>query len=434
MARVTTLRAPAWLTATALMMPLGLGILPRASAQTQMVGPPMMMGGAQPMWVGQAPAFQVGADGAVNIDQPITMAGPQFGGAPMMMPQAAAPMYCGPDGYPCPPCPDPCAPQPCPTPTMWMVPAQPCPPPAPPPLRWSIFGDVLWIHPTGVDMAHAQQQDGLGGAGTVPFGEIGVVDPDYDLGFRVGGEVRLSADAGVFVAFTLFESDATSSVVAPTIPGGGGAVGSLVHHPNASITASAGPVNADYDIKFLLGDVAYRQILWRTCVHYVSVFAGARFAQLDQEFLQSGTFGGGQGGVVDTSTFIEFTGIGPMAGIDGARQIGTTRFSVYGRSLLAAISGEFDSRYRMFNRTTSVLLAESMWKDDRIMPMLDYEIGVAWTSPQGHLRLAAGYMVSHWFNVVSTPTWVDAVQADNYVDVDDTLSFDGVVGRVEWIF
>jgi hypothetical protein len=392
-----------------------------------MAGPPMMAGG-QPMWVGQAPAFQVGPDGAVNLDQPITMPGPQFGGPPMMAPQAALPMYCGPDV--CQPYPDPCA-QPCPTPTMWT---QPCPPPAPPPLRWALFGDVLWLHPTGVDMAHAQQQDGLGGAGTVPFGEIGVVDPSYDLGFRLGGELRLAADAGVFVQFAFFEGDATSSLEPPAIPGGGGAVGSLVHHPGASITASAGPVNADYEIKFFLGDVAYRQILWRNCAQYVSVFAGARFAQLDQNFIQTGTFSGGQGGVIDTSTTIEFTGAGPMVGIDGARQIGTTRFSVYGRSLAAAITGEFDSRYRMFNQSTAILLAESLWKDDRIMPMLDWELGVAWTSPQGHLRLAAGYLVSHWFNVVSTPTFVDAVQADNYVDVDDTLSFDGLVGRIEWVF
>jgi hypothetical protein len=297
-----------------------------------------------------------------------------------------------------------------------------------------VFADVLWLHPTGVDMAHAQQQDGLGGAGTVPFGEIGVVDPDYDLGFRIGGELRIAADAGVFASYAFFESDAISNVTAPNIPGGGGAVGSLVHHPGATITASAGPVDATYDIQFQIGDLAYRQVLSRDCVHYVSVFLGGRFGQLDQEFMQTGVFGGGQGGAIDTSSTIEFSGAGPLAGIDGARQIGKSRFSVYGRSLVAAITGEFDSRYTMFNRTTDILLAESLWKDDRIVPMLDYEIGVAWTSPQGHLRFAAGYMGSHWFNAVSTPTFVDAVQADNYVNVGDTISFDGLVGRVEWVF
>jgi hypothetical protein len=71
------------------------------------------------------------------------------------------------------------------------------------------------------------------------------------------------------------------------------------------------------------------------------------------------------------------------------------------------------------------------WDDDRIVPMLDYELGVAWTNPQGNLRLSAGYMMSHWFNIVSTPVFVEAVQSDSYVNVNDTISFDGLVGRAE---
>ena len=70
--------------------------------------------------------------------------------------------------------------------------------------------------------------------------------------------------------------------------------------------------------------------------------------------------------------------------------------------------------------------------DDRIVPMLDYELGIAWLGPQGHLRVAIGYMATYWFNIVSTPTFVDAVQADNYVNVSDTIAFDGAVGHVEW--
>jgi hypothetical protein len=41
-------------------------------------------------------------------------------------------------------------------------------------------------------------------------------------------------------------------------------------------------------------------------------------------------------------------------------------------------------------------------------------------------------MASYWFNIVSTPVWVDAVQADNYVNASDTIAFDGAVGRVEF--
>jgi hypothetical protein len=40
-------------------------------------------------------------------------------------------------------------------------------------------------------------------------------------------------------------------------------------------------------------------------------------------------------------------------------------------------------------------------------------------------------MFSHWMNAVTTPEFIDAVQADNYTDVEDTITFDGVVTRVE---
>jgi hypothetical protein len=163
----------------------------------------------------------------------------------------------------------------------------------------------------------------------------------------------------------------------------------------------------------------------------LTVFAGGRWGKLDQGFTQSGIFGGGLGGDVDTFSTINFDGGGPLVGVTGEHLIGTSRFTVYGRAMAAALAGTFDSHYRMFNDTTQALLAQSNWSDDRIVPMIDYELGVAWVGPQGRLRLALGYMTTFWFNTVTTPVWVDAVQANNYVNVSDTIAFDGAVGRIE---
>ena len=146
---------------------------------------------------------------------------------------------------------------------------------------------------------------------------------------------------------------------------------------------------------------------------------------------QTGEFGGGQAGTIDTATNIKFDGGGPVIGIAGERLIGQTRFSSYAHASASALEGQFTSHYTMNNSTTSTLLAQSDWQDDRIVPMFDYELGIAWTSPSDHLRLSVGYMAQHWFNIVSTPTLVDAVQADNYVNVHDTISFDGLVGHAE---
>ena len=96
-----------------------------------------------------------------------------------------------------------------------------------------------------------------------------------------------------------------------------------MHHPNAAIGSSILPVNASYDIEFQLAELAYRQILVRTQQQEFSVFGGGRFGQLDQRFQQTGVFGAGPAANVATTTDIEFSGGGPMVGIDGDQRIGT---------------------------------------------------------------------------------------------------------------
>jgi hypothetical protein len=300
--------------------------------------------------------------------------------------------------------------------------------------RCGVWGEFLYLHATGADMAHAQQQNGLGGFGTTPFGRIGTADPDYEPGFRVGANWALDRCSSIAASYTFYESAAVDSVVPPNIPGGGGSVGSLVHHPGAAITGSAGPVNATYDIDFQLFDVEYRRLLYGCNRHWLNYSFGARYGHLSQDFRQTGLFSGGLGGTIDTSTQIDFDGGGLKFGLDGERIIGCHGFSLYGRTSVSPIVGEFRSEYTMRNTTGNVLLANARWNDDRFITTLDYELGVAWTGPCRHWRFSAGYMAAFWFNAVTTPTFVDAVQADNYVDADGTISFDGLTARAEFRF
>lgn len=294
----------------------------------------------------------------------------------------------------------------------------------------AVWAEWLWLQATDSDIAHAQQQNGIGGAGTVPFGDIGTVEMDYESGARFGAAIGCSDCARVVFSWTNFETDATASLGSPDIAGGGGAVGSLVHHPGAAITASVGPVDAFNEIEVQLADVMFHRICRSSHNYYIGFLAGAQYGHLEQRFSQTGVFSGGQGGTIDTATEIKFDGGGLKAGFDGESVIGGG-ISAYGRLTGAAMSGRFKSRYGMLNSTTDIALAGANWSDDRIVPNLEYELGLAWTSCRGCLRLSTGYMFSHWMNVVTTPEFIDAVQANNYVDVGDTLSFDGVVTRAE---
>jgi hypothetical protein len=95
--------------------------------------------------------------------------------------------------------------------------------------------------------------------------------------------------------------------------------------------------------------------------------------------------------------------------------------------------GEFDASYRQANSFDGVLAATS-WSAGRIVPVVDFEFGAGWLGVNRHLRLSAGYRVSTWFNVVKTEDWIWAAQNHDFRNLDGTLTFDGLVGRAEWLF
>jgi hypothetical protein len=207
-------------------------------------------------------------------------------------------------------------------------------------------------------------------------------------------------------------------------------VGSLVHHPAASITASTGPVEATQSIDFQMADVLFRDVLISNDCVSLGYSLGAVYGNLEQDFGQTGVFAGGAGGTIDTSTMIDFSGGGLKAGLNLVRHVGHG-IHAYGKLSAAAISGRVNADYNMVNSTTDVLLGSAEWDDNRVISHVEYEIGLRLQTSGDRLRLSAGYQFQHWGNVVTTSDWIDAVQADNYSDLSDTLSFDGLVARVE---
>ncbi|TWT41622.1 Lpg1974 family pore-forming outer membrane protein [Botrimarina hoheduenensis] len=305
-----------------------------------------------------------------------------------------------------------------------------CGPPCKPRHHGFFFGEFLYLRPTGGDVTHAQQQDGIGGAGTAPYGRIASIQQDYEPGFRAGMGINLDDCASLTASYTFFESSAADSLIPPVIPGGGGAVRSLVHHPLSTITASVGPVDATQNIDFQLVDVLFHDQLLGCDWCSLGYSLGAVYGNLEQDFAQTGVFSGGAAGTIDTDTMIDFDGGGLKAGLDLERHVGRG-IVVYGKVSAAAMSGRVNADYTMVNSTTDVLLAEARWQDNRVISQVEYEIGVRLKTTNDRMRVSAGYQFQHWGNVVTTSDWVDAVRADNYTDLGDTMSFDGLVARVE---
>jgi hypothetical protein len=298
--------------------------------------------------------------------------------------------------------------------------------------RSSIWGGFLYLHANDVDMAHAIQQNGTGGAGTVPDGLVGVAAPEYEPAFIVGANWALSDCSSIWASYTHFESRTTDSLAAP--PGVGGTVNSLVLHPgtvNAGSTSSF--VEADYDIDFEMVDLNFSRLMSGSNRHAINYHAGARYASLDQRFNQTGVFAPPTGDL-NTSSIIDFEGVGPRIGIDGRGRLGCGGFSIYGNTFLSFLLGEFHSTYEQFNFTTDTREAFSDWTDTRLVPQLESEIGLSWQNCSGCFRVSAGYQLQWWFNAITVGDHVRAVQNNNFVDVGDTIVFDGLTTRVEWRF
>lgn len=298
--------------------------------------------------------------------------------------------------------------------------------------RSSIFGSYLYLHPSNADVAHAIQQNGTGGLGTTPDGRVGVVDQNYTSAYNAGFAVALAPCASIQATYTNFHSHNVDSLSAPDVLGG--TVASLVMHPesiNAGSTSAF--VEAAADIDFQTADLEYRRLLAGGCRFALNYDIGVRYAKMNQSFWQIGQFSPPTG-TIRTSTNSKFEGAGLRAGLDGQQRIGQSGWGIYGKTFINVLFGTANNNYDQFNLTTESTQANSNWADERVVPVWEYEVGINWTSRCGHWRFTTGYYTAFWFNSVTTSQYIQAVQTANYVNLGETVTFDGLVSRVEFRF
>jgi hypothetical protein len=137
--------------------------------------------------------------------------------------------------------------------------------------------------------------------------------------------------------------------------------------------------------------------------------------------------------VTQVNTDIDFDGGGIRLGLDGERAMNDCGWSAYGKATANFIGGNFRADYTQIDSFQQVVV-DTDWRSGRVVSILDLELGLSWLGPQGRFRFSAGYLVSAWFNAVKTDDFIKAVQANNFTDLGDTLSFDGLTARAEFRF
>lgn len=290
---------------------------------------------------------------------------------------------------------------------------------------WTLFGEFLYLRPRDAEVVYAIPIDAIGGNPPIQVGPTGLVDPDYEPGFRVGFSFALDECSELRTTYTHFESQTfdEASASAPYV------LRSMVLHPSSANAATDWlRGSASYDVDFDLADLDYRRILSCGPAHVLNYLVGVRYAGLQQDFGSVFTSLGDE----TVETRVGFDGGGIRVGLDGERHIGNCGFMLYGRAAASFVAGDFRARYTQ--QQLGVTIVDTTWKAGRVVSMLDLELGFGWTSPAGRYRLTGGYVFSGWYNTVKTGDYIRAVQANDFAGLGDTMTFDGLVVRAELRF
>lgn len=291
---------------------------------------------------------------------------------------------------------------------------------------WYFYGEFLYLRPRDSEVAWATPANSNfptpPNTTPVQIGPLGVVDQDFQPGWKAGFQYNMTECTGISAQYTMYEAT-TNDFVAIT---GANVVESLVSHPSIDTTAqNFRQGQAAYAISYDLVDIDYHQLLWYDCDYQIGFLAGVGVVQMEQNLVASLTGTGTE----TVRTDIDFYGAGARFGLEGEGG-GTERFRVYAKGIGSLIAGEFRADYDLGHSFDAVVI-DTGWRAGRIVGIWNLEMGLKWISRCGNYSGNVGYLFSAWTNTVQTDQWIHGVQTNYFADLDDTMTFDGLVARFE---
>ncbi len=291
--------------------------------------------------------------------------------------------------------------------------------------RCGVFGDFLLLRPGSADQIYSIEQNSPV-PGDFPTGPVGRVNIDDSAGYRVGFTLAASNCTSLLAVYTHVDGSSSDTIIAQP----GNVLNSQIIHPSVLTTgASSLQSSASASFDFDLIDLGYHHVLKSSDCYVVNWLAGFRYGQMQQDLVTQQQVSVATG-LVTNDIDVDFNGFGLSLGLDGERRSPCSGLMVYGRGLSSFLAGDWKGSYVQTNQFTGGVVAND-YEDYRVTPVAELELGFGWRSPCGRCRASVGYLTSAWYDAVSTRSYVESVRANNYVSVDETITFSGLTAGLE---
>lgn len=295
--------------------------------------------------------------------------------------------------------------------------------------RSGIFADFLLLRPGSTDFIYAVEQTDPDPSVASPTGPVGIVAIPEQGGFRTGLTLASSDCSSLLLAYARWDGAAMSSIDAnfPNV------LDSHVVHPSVATSGAASLSASSYQqISFQTVDIAYRH-LWRASnTTALNWLAGVRYGNIEERSSTDQTVQVATG-LTNVATDIDFDGFGITGGLDFERYHCRSGMSLYGRSMLSLLAGEWAADYEQTNQLGGGVIANSI-EDFRVTPVGEAELGLRYTCLGGCLRLHGGLLVMGWFDAMTTRSYIAGVRSGQIQDISETMTFSGLTTGVSWMF
>ncbi len=296
---------------------------------------------------------------------------------------------------------------------------------------WDISVDALFLSPRNATVPYGVIFNGP--ADLPPPGAViqvappGEILPTYTAGIRGSLMVALDDCNSLGCSYLHYENDVYDQISTDIYQ-----IRSLVSQPStwtSNAVSDWSTAAAQQHIILDVAEIDYKWLVFNDNCTTVSLVAAGRYGSLKQQFGVVFTGNGEE----DVNTYLQFEGGGGRLGIE-CTEAGRLGFSFYGRGSASCLAGSFRSSYVQAEAFAGNVV-DTGYRDERLVPILDFEAGVSWTGPNNHVRLNCGFLVSSWFNVIKTTDLIQAVQQNNFGSLPSTtMTFDGLTASIELRF